>query len=70
MITHLTFLGRAISARVYPYSAYVISLLAVLHVLHAVKRLILQNFVDFGFSGVFFKVIFISLLVTYKLLST
>ena len=44
-------------------------LLALLHVLHALKRFDLQNFVDFGFSGVFFKVLFICLPVTTKLFS-
>ena len=44
-------------------------LLALLHVLHALKRFDLQNFIDFGFYGVFFKVLFICLPVTTKLFS-
>ena len=45
-------------------------LLALLHVLHALKRFDLQIFVDFGFSGVSLKVLFISLPVTTKLFFT
>ena len=60
MITHLTFLGESISARVYPYSAYVISLLALLHVLHAVKRLISRISSISAFLGFSLKVLFIA----------